>query len=334
MRPAFFLIFGLLSARGLPAQTSLSGPVEALTFDAPTRSLRAVYGFAGAASFGPALLDNLELASVAPLQNYGIVFQGGKCLAVSGLGLKTISTAIIAGVTAHPDGIVWSMNGSLAVLYSRAGGWIQVIAGLPNEPTAGALEEVSSLGGALSAVAADASGKQIVVAMSGDNGAVYQFSSGQFTRLTSMAKPVSLSFSGDAQTLYALDAATSQVTAITLASHGLQSLALPGIVDPIAIQSLEDAQNRQVLYIAGGTDRILRILDVTSLQIVAEVPLSFEPTGLAAFGSGSFVLASRSQSSNPLWLFASAPQPGAYFVPAVQLRTPIRRSSAFVERPR
>ncbi len=34
------------------------------------------------------------------------------------------------------------------------------------------------------------------------------------------------------------------------------------------------------------------------------------------------MLASRSQSANPLWLFASTPQPGAYFVPAIQLRAP------------
>jgi len=73
-----FLSLGLLISSCLSAQqTSLSGPVEAITFDAPTRSLRAVIGFPGAASFGPALLDNLDLASVAPRQNYGIVFESG-----------------------------------------------------------------------------------------------------------------------------------------------------------------------------------------------------------------------------------------------------------------
>ncbi len=67
--------------------------------------------------------------------------------------------------------------------------------------------DVSSLGGAFTAVAVDAPGKQIVVAVSGDNGAVYQAAGGQFTPLASMANPVSLSFSSDGQTLYALDAA-------------------------------------------------------------------------------------------------------------------------------
>jgi hypothetical protein len=159
---------------------------------------------------------------------------------------------------------------------------------------------------------------------------VYQTSGGQFTRLASMTKPISLSFANDGQTLYALDGATAQVTAVSLGNHGLQILALPGIANPIAIQSLEDSQNRQVLYVAAGSDRMVRILDVASRQIVADVPLNFRPTGLDPFGSGSFVLAFRSQSANPLWLFAAAPLPGAYFVPAIQLLRPVHRSESAV----
>jgi hypothetical protein len=338
MRAAFVFIFGLISIRYLPAQpTTLSGPVEAFTFDAPTRSLRAVIGFPGAASFGPALLDNLDVASVAPRQNYAIVFESEKCLFFSGLGAK-LSTAVIEGVTAHPDVIVWSGDGSLAILYSPAGKWLQTIAGFPGAPVAGAVVDVSSLGGSLSAVAADSAGKQIAVAVNGENGAVYQTTvetiGGQFTHLASMAKPVSLSFSSDGQTLYALDAALLQVTAVSLASHGFQTLALPGMTNPVAIQSLQDSQNRPLLYVAGGVDRMLRILDVSSQQ-KSDVPLHIEPTSLVPFGAASFVITPRSQSANPLWLFASTPEPGAaYFVPAVQLRQSGRKTAAIAERTR
>jgi hypothetical protein len=335
MRLAFLVVVGLISASRLPAQpASFSGPVEAITFDAPTRSVRAVLGVPGAASFGPALMDSVDLASVAPLQSYGLVFESGKCLFVSGLGSKTISSLAVAGVTSYPEGVVWSGNGSLAILYSHAGDWFQTIAGFPGAPVAGPLVDVSALGGSFVTVAVDAPGKQIAVAVSGDNGGVFQASGQSFTRLASMTQPVSLSFSNNAQTLYALDAATPQVTAVTLSSHGLQTLALPGMTNPIAIQSLEDSENRQLLYIAGGSDRILRIVDVASQQILNDVALNFQPTSLAPFGSGSFVLAFRAQSTNPLWLFASTPQPGAYFVPAVQLLPPDHRSVAIVGRTR
>jgi hypothetical protein len=320
MRFAFFFIVGAISAGCLSAQQpTVSGPVEALTFDAPTRSVRAVIGFPGAASFGPALLDSLDLASIAPLQSYGIIFETGKCLLVSGLGSKTVSTVAIAGVTNYPDTIIWSGNGSLAILYSHAGGWFQTISGFPSAPVAGALVSVLSLGGAFTALAVDSAGKQIAVAVSGDKGGVYLASDGQFSPLASMANPVSLSFSTDGETLYALDAASIQVTAVSISSHGLQTLALPGITNPVAIQSGENAQNQQVLYVAAGSDRIVRVLNVATQQIVTDVPLNFQPTSLAQFGSSSFVLAWRSQSANPLWLFSSTPQPGAYFVPAVQL---------------
>jgi WD40 repeat protein len=279
------------------------------------------------------LLDNVDFASIAFRQNYGIVFEGGKCLVVSGLGSKSVSTEGVAGVTKYPDGIVWSGNGSLAILYSRAGSWFQTIAGFPSAPVAGALVDLSSLG-SFTAIAVDPSGQQIVVGVSGANGAVYQAAGGQFTPLISMPNPVSMSFSSDAQTLYALDASTLQVTSSSLSGHGNQTLALPGIANPIAIQAAQDSQNHPLLYIAGGSDRLLRILDVSSQQVLMDVPLNLQPTRLEPFGASSFVLASRSQSTNPLWVFASSPLPGAYFVPAIQLRQPARMKVAISGRAR
>ena len=333
MRSALFFLVGLFSASCLPAQTSLSGPVEAFTFDAPTRSIRAVIGFPGAASFGPALMDNLDLASVAPGQNYGLVFERGKGLLVSGLNAKTVSGAEIAGLTAHPDGIVWSANGSLAVLYSHAGNWFQTISGFPDAPLAGTVVDVSSFG-SLTAVAVDGPGKQVAVGVSGDKGGVYQATANWVTPLATMGKPVSLCFSSDAETLYALDSSTLEVTAVNLASHGFQTLALTGIQNPIAIRAGLNSANRPVLYVAGGSDRLLEILDVTSHQVLSELALNFEPPSLDAFGNNSYVLAYRSQSVNPLWLYSSTPLPGAYFVPAVQLRQPESRLAGVAGRTR
>lgn len=332
MRFAFLVSLSLISCTWLPAQTSVTGPVEALTFDAPTRSVRAVIGVPGAASFGPALLDNLDLASVAPGQNYGLVFEGGQCffvsnLGVSGLGSK-ITKAPIPNAQARPEGIEWAAGGSLAILYSRAGNWFQLLTGFPASPTAGAVVDVAPLGGSLSAVASDAPGKQIAAAVTGDQAGAYLYSSGQFTRLAALSDPVSLSFSTDGETLYALDAAAPEVTAITLAGDAYQNFALSGMTNPIAIQAARDSANQPVLYIAGGSDRSLRILDVSSGQVAADIALLFQPTGIAPFGATTFVLAGRSRAANPLWLLSSSASPPAYFVPAVQARATDRRLNA------
>jgi WD40 repeat protein len=336
MRPALWLILGFVSAGCAGAQQpSLNGPVEAYTFDAPTRSLRAVIGIPGGASFGPTLRDSLDFASIAPRQNYGLGFQRGQCMLISGLGSLTLSTRALVGVEAQPEGVVWSGDGSLAILYSRSGNWLQTVSGFPGAPVAKPVVDGSSLGGALASVAADAQGKQIAAGItagaSGDGGAVYFSSDGEtFTSLKPVANPLALSFSADRLTLYVLDGSVPQVIAVTLSNHGYQTIPLGGLRNPVAIQAVENSQNSPQLYIAGGSDRLLRILDVASQQIVTDVRLSFQPTSLDQFGSNTFVVAARSQAANPLWLFTSTPQPGAYFVPAIQLRPPDRRGAGIV----
>jgi hypothetical protein len=334
MRQALLFALGLVSGGCLAAQQgSVTGPVEAYTFDAPTRSLRAVIGFPGAASFGPMLRDSLDFASVAPLQNYGIGFQRGQCLLISGLGSPALSTRALSGVEAELEGITWSGDGSHAILYSRTGNWLQTISGLPSAPAVGPRVDGATLGGVFASVAADAQGKHIAAGVTagvgGDAGAVYESSDGQtFTKLVPIAKPIALSFSSDAGTLYVLDGSVPQVTAVNMSNQGILTISLDGLANPLAIQAIGNSQNTQLLYVAAAS--LLRILNVQSQQIVSDIPLSFQPTGLGQFGSNSFVVAARAQASNPLWLFSSTPQPAAYFVPAIQPPDPERRRAELV----
>jgi hypothetical protein len=343
MRSAIFFALGLVSSSCLAApRVSLTGPVEAYTFDAPTRSLRAVIGFPGAASFGPALRVNLEFASVAPLQTYAIGFERGECLLISGLGSSALSTSVLSGVVAQPEGIAWSGDGSVAILYSRSGNWLQTISGLPGAAAAGPRVDGSSPGsglggGMLASVAANLHGTEIAAGVTagagGETGAVYLSSDGQnFSSLATVAKPIALSFSSDGATLYVLDGGVSQVVAVNVSSHGYQAIPLKGLTNPVAIQAVANSQNNQQLYIVSSwaDASVLRILDVPSQQIVTDVSLSFQATGLDQFGSNSFIVAARAQAANPLWLFTSSPLPGAYFVPAVQLHYPDRRPVAIV----
>ena len=318
MRPILWL--GIFAALPLAAQQpTLSGPVEAYTFDAPTRSLRAVIGFPGAASFGPPLIDNLQSASVAPKQTYAIGVLAGQATLIAGLDTQKVSTAVLAGVAGILDFVTWSGNGSVAVLYSASGHWFQAVSGLPSAPQAAARVDFSNLSGSLTALALNSDGSQVALAISGDSGGVYQSTNGgALVRLQALANPVSLSFSSDGKTLYVLDAATDQINAINLSGSGFTTLGLSGVTNPIAIQAFLDSNKKPLLYVAAGTDRLLRILDPANDQVMQDVALHLAPTGISLFGSNSLVLAPRAQSNSPLWLYASVPQPGAYFVPAVQ----------------
>jgi hypothetical protein len=299
-----------------PAQ-SLSGPVEGFIYDAPTRSLRAVDGFPGSATFGPAILSDLDFGSVAPYKNYAIAFQSGHALFVSGLGSAHVSTSPIPDIFGPPEGAVWSSDGSVAVLYSRSGNWIQKLAGLPKMPRANPNLNLSALDGSLSAVAVDTNGKQIAIGMRGAKGQVYLDGSNQnFIPLVKIKNPISLSFSEDGSDLYALDGAALKLSAVTISDWSSQLLPLTELRDPFAILAGHDAANRPVVFVAGGKDRLVGVYNPASREMEAAVRLGFPPTVLQDLGRNSFVIGSRMKSEDPLWLFTTAPRPAAYFVPA------------------
>lgn len=303
----------------LAQEASLSGPIEGFTFDLPTASLRAVIGYPGSASFGPALLEGLDYGSVAPQKDYAIVFQGGNCLLVSHLGSGPLSPAPISSVAGQPDGITWSGDGSFAVLYSRGGNWIQTLSGLPLNPTAGAYVDVSSLGGSLSAVAIDAKGTQVAIAITGNVAGVYLMRESQaFSSLLQLSNPIAVAFSTDGNTLFALDAATQQLSVLDLNSSACQTLTLDGLADPFAVGAPTAQQNRQMVYVASRSDQLLREYDVSSQQVVLDLPLYFAPTGIEEFGRNSFRVAARLHATDPLWLLTNSAPPAVYFVPAVQ----------------
>src|ERR1700693_4028075 len=325
-------------------QTSLTGPLQGYTFDLPSQSFRAVIGLPGSASFAPALATGFDVGWVAPHQNYAIGFRPGNkrrreltvgrgatadaaiktCFLVTGLDSSPVSTGI-TGLSGRPDGIVWSGDGSVAVLYSRSGAWLQVLSGLPGAPQVGSLMDLSPLGGSLSAVATDQHGKSIALAIQGNlsiqsnRGGVFLSTDGQtFVSALPMANPVALTYSGDGAILYILDGDALQLDVFAVNGYSSQNFPLDGLRDPCAIASGRDAQGRPIVYVAGASDQIFQAYDPATQQVLVNLPLYFQPTGIAAFGPNSFIIYSPSKPGDPLWLFASVPQPAVYFVPAAR----------------
>ena len=311
-----FPICALLSLAGASfaaGQTAgLSGPVEGFTFDPPTASIRAVMGFPGAASFGTPILGGIEWASVAPQHDYGLAFQNGNFFVVSGLSTGAPSLLAVGSVTRVPESISWSGDGSFAVLASSSAAWLETISGLPSNPVAGAYIDISALGGSLKAVALDATGAHIAIAVSGAQAGVYLMTGSQaFSPVVSLANPVSVSFSTDGTQLFAIDAGSKQLATVRLSNLSFQTASLNGLADPIAVQ-----ESASRIYVASGSDRVLRELDASGNQI-ADLALSFSPTGIQPFGANSLLVGSRIQPTDPLWLLTNGSQPATYFVPAI-----------------
>jgi hypothetical protein len=301
----------------LSAQT-LVGPVEAFSFDAPTRSLRAVNGSLGSASLGPALYAEIDFASVAPHQNYAVAFRSGRGMIVSGLGSASQPVVIALDSAAVPEGVAWSGDGSSAILFSRSGNWIQKLTGLPASPTLGPSLSTSLLGGSLLAVASDSAAAHVAIGMAGSG--VFEMTDGQgFVPLVSLAQPISLAFSDDDATLYGIDGASHQLSEVRIADFTSQSWALDPLQDPIAVRSATGPSNAKVIYVAGRSDRLLIALDASSHQTIASIPLSFQPTLLDPLGRRSFTLGSRLGANDTFWSLMTSPQASVYFVPATPL---------------
>ena len=321
MARVFALLAGMvLSTATVPAQpVLLSGPVEGFTFDAPTRSFRAVIGMVGSASLGPALADGLEGAdygSVAPHENYAIAYQKGQCMLLSGLGTAHVSLSVLAGATRRPEAVVWSGDGSVALLYSAKSNWIQPLAGFPHNAQSGAFMDVSTLGGYLSAVAIDLHGRHVAIGIGGEAGGVYLMADGQgFVPLLPKAKPIALAFSDDGSKLYAIDAAAGRLWAVHLGDLTSEAVSLHGLEQPFVVSTGRNASNREVVYVASRSDRLLRTFDASTHRVLANVSLAFQPNGMESFGYDSFLLASRAKDGDPLWFFRASPRPAVYFVP-------------------
>ena len=195
---------------------------------------------------------------------------------------------------------------------------MQTVSGLPGNPSAGAWVDLSYLGGPLSAVAMDAQGMQVAVAVGGHAAGVYLSPDGRsFNSVLRLANPVALAFSIDGASLFALDASALQLSVLNLSSFDRQTIPLDGLADPFAVRPVLDADGRRLAYVASRSDRLLREYDVSSRQVLAELPLYFVPTGIEVFGRDSFLVASRMRPAEPAWLLTSQPQPAVYFVPAV-----------------
>lgn len=320
MRSVFAVLSVIFSIGSLAAQTPVSGPTEGFVFDLPTNSLRAVVGFLGSASLGPAILPKLDYASVAPQKNYAIAFQDGRCLVVSGLDSEHVTTTTLPGAFSVPESVAWSGDGSVAVLYSRTGNWVRTISDLPSSPNAASFLDLSSQGGVLSTVVADLHGEHVVIGITGDNAGVFQIASDQsLLPLVSVSKPTSLDFTDDGRKLYIINGDSVQLSEFNLTDSTSQTWRLNELEDPIAVRLARDAAQRQVIYVAGRRDQALLVYDSSTHEVVGRVSLTFQPSSIEILGRDSYLLRPRASFDDPLWSFRNSAQPMVYFVPATPL---------------
>jgi hypothetical protein len=129
-----FLIPLAGSVNAQPA--SFHGPIAGFAYARASRSVRPLLGVPGAAWIGPPVLSEVDWASIAPGGRWAVLIKGGGASFMRGLSDLAPTEAPVDGLIDAVDRVVWSRDGSFAILYSSSGGQLQRVR-LSDRPQSG-----------------------------------------------------------------------------------------------------------------------------------------------------------------------------------------------------
>ncbi|HYM13565.1 MAG TPA: hypothetical protein VEU62_22685 [Bryobacterales bacterium] len=308
-------------------QAALSGPVLGYVLDGNLQAIRPVNGIVGSALMGA------PLALPFPVSAAAFSSRGDFALAVSAqdhaaylilsLGTAAPSAAAIPGALSGADRLALNADNTAAALYSPAGGQAQIIKGLPDNPSIGALVDLSAVSGKLTALALDRGASNLLVTAAGSaQGALYLWSAAAdpgapLRTLGTFGSPSALALLHGDQDAVVADAGSNQLLLIRnfAGSADVFALAGPndGISNPVGLQAAADGAR---LFIADAGTPSLDVWNFAAQAMETGIPLDAVPSKLTRVqGQSTFLL--NEVGSDPLLLLdAAAGSPAVYFVPA------------------
>jgi hypothetical protein len=202
----------------------------------------------------------------------------------------------IQGTLAHPDLVVFSPKGSAVVLLSKAQAKLQVIAGLPGNPTVKA-EISTSVVGQLANVAVSDDGQTLLGLSS--MGQMSVSSDGTTMRnLPGVYSPIALTFVANTHNLIISDGQQKQLILIQSPEGSAVSVVLGNDLQPDHLATSADGET---LFALDTAHQKLWEIDTTTFT-VTPVPLSQPANMLATLRDGhTFLL-----STSPLSLLKAA----------------------------
>lgn len=302
---AVALLFQTLS---FPQAMGLRGLVSGAVFDTHTRSIRPVIGHPGSASLGEPFASDLDFASVAPDSEHALLFQEG-AVRVLRLG-NVVQLSDEALEVEIPDGVAWSGDGSVAVLYSKRDSWLRVIDGLPANPVLGVKLDIS-----IEAARVDLHGDHIATVTAEEVSRLHVFSKSlEELPVPEVSPSTAISFSFERGILIAADSATQCVLRINLTSQETACLA-HFEEGPVSLAHLRDPKGRPAIA-ALGRDRVLRIHDAAHFDLLAEFETGFNAPAITALSERILTFEQRHAPEEPFWVLTGSPAWALSFVPA------------------
>jgi len=300
------------------AAEPLGGPVAGYVFDRGIKGIRPINGIPGSAMLGDALALPVDLDSAVftGAAGFALARSSGpdrKLWVVQRLGSGQPVFTPVAGGSADAE-MAMNARGSAAVLYSASG--VQFIAGLPDQPTAGAVIGLPDLDGQYTAAAVSGDGKWALLTVTGAAGGVYLVSNSPGAdsprRMASLASPSSVVLLNGDQDAIVADRTGDKVYLLRDVRGAADLIPIAGARTPVAVQVI---RNEQTLLVVNAGDNSVAVIDLATSNIVQSVPLAGSPTRCSPLGGDVYLL---NEPGDPplLLLDAAAPQYRSVFVPA------------------
>jgi len=312
----------LMASIAAGQSTSVRGPVSGILYDTPSRSIRPVVGFPGASYLGQATLSDLDAAAVSPDGDSALVVTKGETQVIRGLRSPAPIRISVPELADPIDRFAWAANSSALVVYSAATRRLYRLDVRPTPPVTGPPVNLSDLTGTVTGLATNQDGSQTVIGICDTaQGGFYAVSEdAPPMRIGTTVNPGAAIFASASRELYAIDRDSRQILYFSDGIYGgwevlgFQEQTAP-ITDPVGLGL---SANGQKLFVAGGSDQLVRSYDLRSRTMLQELGLDAVPQGLSALAAtvNVFVLGTRITDEQPIWVLDARLTPSVSFIPA------------------
>jgi DNA-binding beta-propeller fold protein YncE len=315
---SIYVAIAFLSLPADPAKAqpaSLHGPVAGFIFSGASRTVRPLLGIPGATHIDPPILNQVDSASIAPGGQWAFITRAGQTTLVRGLSDLAPAESSVGGLIDAVDRVVWSRDGSFALLFSSSGSRLQRVKLPGSEPLVDAPVDVSPWG-RVTTLAIDPAGQQIAVGFAASG--LYLFPAGQSpTLLSSMAQPTAAAFDDLGQSLFAIDPDAQRIMQFQSASGASEfaSLVQPD-GPPLNPTGLAVSGNGRYLMLADSATRSVLVYDTSSRSLANTIHLDFAPSRLEALSAGPAFILNGNDPKEWLLVLDASQIPLVYFVPA------------------
>ncbi len=292
------------------AQTaSVRGPLAGLIFDRASRSVRPIRGVPGSSSIGSPVLNEVDLASVAPGGQWGFVVKGDHAAFVRDLAGPAPAESAPDGLIAA-DRVVWNRDGSAALLYSSSANQLQRVRLSSGDALADAPLDLPA--GNIAALAIDPAGRQIAFGVAGSG--LYLFNAGDSPALISpLAQPAAAAFDETGRKLYAVDLDSLRIVEFESGAAQSDFSAIGGGIVPAG---LAVSAGGRYLMLADSAARAVYVYDIASQSLANTLNLDFAPSRFEPLSAGPAFLLNGDRPGEWLLVLDARQTPGILIVPA------------------